>query len=203
MIESLANLLKLVEAAGFDGHVPIIAGGAVRDTLLGGPVKDIDVFVYLEPEDSGEVFEHRVRLLALAAGGTTTFSSSDPAHPRFFDIATIRGSRFDLDIQIIGAYVDPIASVNTFDFGICQCYVLSTGEVVELPACLDDMANQTLTYLGPRRMAGGDKAHMERILAKYPQLLPVNCTPLLDADLVAGGKIIDDALATLTEGVDA
>ena len=91
----------------------IIAGGAVRDYLLGVEAKDIDVFVPLSwnsPTGFAEWFSHP---------DAEEYEMTD--HVGFVMQQKIEGVTVDL----IGISLEPFTGVvliNTFDFGICRSW---------------------------------------------------------------------------------
>ena len=55
MIENAKNIMKRIEAAGFEAR---IAGGAVRDMVMGIEPKDIDIATTALPEQVIALFDH-------------------------------------------------------------------------------------------------------------------------------------------------
>src|SRR6185437_7098352 len=83
-----ADLQKLLEALNADGQQARIAGGAVRNALLGQPVADVDIATTTEPDET-------VRR-AGAAGFKTVPTGADHgtitviAGGRPFEVTTLR-----------------------------------------------------------------------------------------------------------------
>jgi hypothetical protein len=153
-LETLSGLLSLVEATGFNPS--IVAGGAVRDTLLDRPVKDIDVF------------ERRAQSLATALGGKLEVRSEWVQYPNAYSIADITGTAFGVPIQIIGLFEkDPIADVEHYDAGICQCWVTANSSEAKMTdSCRHDIANKTITYFGDAGLR--NEKRVARLKEKFP-----------------------------------
>lgn len=127
------------------GRHAIIAGGAIRDHLLGIPIKDIDVFVLGMPAEAAKtIFNAEI----------VEYSGVKEASHRF---CTIDGLPVDLVFSRFDHVDEVLAS---FDLAICQAawnglkYVL-TDEFKR------DFEDRSITVLRPSE--GG---HLERIVAK-------------------------------------
>lgn len=124
-----------------------IAGGFLRDKLLGVPFKDIDVFVPGdEPVDPDEPKALRYRLAAVAE-------------------VTMNGR----SINIIGlrrqlSFADVL---ETMDIGLCQVG-LKDWKVYATRAYLKDVADKTITVLHEPNTPS-DYDHIERVRQKYPE----------------------------------
>ncbi|MFN4091616.1 MAG: hypothetical protein ACK4FG_01815 [Brevundimonas sp.] len=115
----------------------IIAGGAVRDYLLGVEPKDIDVFFDIINWTHVDGFE--------PLGGNERTEEYEAMGP----VCSVnRGRLFDYQIDMIGMELFPFDGPNlveTFDFGITRCWF--DGEVRCLPECQTDFENRTVTLL--------------------------------------------------------
>lgn len=114
----------------------IIAGGAVRDYLLGVEPKDIDVFCLSACWEFPEGFEPL---------GDNRREEYDAMN--MIDIVH-RGRLYDRQVDLVGVNLEPFtgqALVETFDFGITRCWF--DGEIHCLPECQTDIESRTVTLL--------------------------------------------------------
>lgn len=126
-IQQLAELQALLQT-----RVPsaTIAGGAVRDTLLSRPVKDIDVFVTLDrsEEDWSDTEPMRLRvaqLQALFPGATSTVTSESSyvsGEEEVYATYEIHGAGgLPLNVIFVSNFY---AALNEFPDTISQAYIL-------------------------------------------------------------------------------
>ncbi len=116
---SLAIIKRLHEA----GHEAYIAGGAVRDALLGRfPLKDVDIATSARPEESRLLFKHTVPVgesfgvLIVLSGGFTfevaTFREEsdyqDGRHPERLSFSSAEEDVKRRDFTVNGMLFDPI-----------------------------------------------------------------------------------------------
>lgn len=153
----------------------IIGGGAPRDVFLGGAVKDIDVFVQCRIED----FKRLGDELAYQLKGTAV-GGNGYVHAPSFDIL-VHGLP---PLNIIQRDISPLMDVGDYDFGISQIAV-DGFTVIRSAACQKDVADNTITYMHagvdkPEWHVLSSKKRLQRILAKYPSLSPVNCEKLVE-----------------------
>lgn len=125
----------------------VIAGGAVRDHLLGVDAKDIDIFV-----DVPSAYELESEIVALAAAG---FEISLMDHTEYEDApdwvnavqGVLDGTFRGFPVQIIARpSVGPFTGeqlVSNFDLAITQCWF--DGEVHDTPAAAKDRGDRTAT----------------------------------------------------------
>jgi hypothetical protein len=116
-VHRYADILESIRTIAPAAH---IAGGAVRDTLVGKPLRDIDIFM-----DDAEVEEAATYLRShfdfVKTGEWTQYLGfSDPAMTR---VAKFEKAQEAIPVCIIGLrpqYTSPEANVARFDFGICM-----------------------------------------------------------------------------------
>lgn len=149
----------------------IIAGGAVRDYLLGVPPKDIDVFLpasaWQTPASSDNEFgimsDPRYGLGRIDAIHERQAEYEALTHVEMVSRGTIEG--FTVDLVEITDDFDGESLVKTFDFGINRCW--TTGrDVCQTFSCDDDLKNKTVTLYhrdrlerSKRRFAQFNKRH--------------------------------------------
>lgn len=170
----------------------IIAGGAPRDVLHGTPVKDIDIFVQVTPDDLAlpttefgafnydtdtfvapsepalSSFQQRCTNFARALnGGTAEFRQSPEAYGGLADLCDIKTNSYP--VQIIALFEDPIDDVHGYDFGLSQVFVTPRG-VFFTKAFQEDSDNYTITYIdGDRSEAAVERSRkrLARLREKY------------------------------------
>lgn len=132
----------------------IVAGGAVRDFLLGFEPKDIDVFMGLHIGDH----DPRYGLYRI-----------DNTHERFEEYAAVSNIMCVSSGTLLGVKVDAVLIENfdggaklidDFDFGITRCWY--DGEVHDTPEARHDRDNRIVTLLSDEREA--------RSLARFERL---------------------------------
>jgi poly(A) polymerase len=142
-----ADLQRLLAALNADGEEARIAGGAVRNALLGQAVADVDIATTTIPEET-------IRR-AKAAGfkvvptgiehGTVTVIAGGVGH----EVTTLRA-----DVETDGRRArvmfgrDWKADAERRDFTINALYAEADGTVVDLVGGLADLQNRTLRFIG-------------------------------------------------------
>lgn len=142
--ESLQRLLGVLSASGEESR---IAGGAVRNTLLGEAVRDIDIATTNHPDETAR--------RAAAAGfkavptgaehGTVTVI----AHGKPYEVTTLRA-----DVETDGRRAkvsfgrDWQRDAERRDFTINALYAEADGTVVDLVGGLADLESRTLRFIG-------------------------------------------------------
>lgn len=142
-----ANLQRLLAALSEGGDEARIAGGAVRNTLLGEAVSDIDIATTTLPDET----ERR----AQAAGfrtvptgkehGTITVIVDGRGH----EVTTLRA-----DVETDGRHARVVfgkdwkRDAERRDFTINALYARADGEVVDLVSGLADLDSRTLRFIG-------------------------------------------------------
>ncbi|HLP66076.1 MAG TPA: CCA tRNA nucleotidyltransferase [Rhizobium sp.] len=141
---ALIRVMDLLNAEGGEGRV---AGGAIRNSLMGLPVADIDIATTLEPEE--------VTARAKAAGiksvptgidhGTVTLVVDGKP----FEVTTLR---HDVETDGRRATVkfgaDWQADAERRDLTINALYVDRAGEVIDLVNGLPDVETRTVRFIG-------------------------------------------------------
>lgn len=146
--EPLQQLLGLLSSG--DGEARV-AGGAVRNALLGEPIADLDIATTLLPE--------QVRDLAIGAGmsvhdtglahGTVTVVIHDDDGVHVFEVTTLR-----IDTETDGrrakvAFTDDwYADASRRDFTINAMYCDAHGSVLDLLGGYEDLQRRTLRFAG-------------------------------------------------------
>jgi hypothetical protein len=142
MLEKYGAILGSLQDLCATAH---IAGGAVRDTLLDRPIKDIDLFL------ANDVADEAALLLRSKFGYIKT--GEWERYEEFSDPAIARLAKFEradetTPVCLIGL-VEPApmhVNVERFDFGICM--TAWDGRDVYRDAAFDrDLDNQTFTLL--------------------------------------------------------
>lgn len=142
-----ANLQRLLEALSAEGEEARIAGGAVRNALLGEPVSDIDIATTNVPELTTR--------RAKAAGFKTVPTGAEHgtitviAGGKPFEVTTLRA-----DIETDGRRAkvqfgrDWKSDAERRDFTINGLYAEADGTVVDLVGGLADLESRTLRFIG-------------------------------------------------------
>lgn len=157
--EQIQKYLSKLHVAGATSAV--IAGGAVRDSLFGKPVKDIDIFVSKEQAHFiTEVFSVEKNLYC----GYINIPDVDGV----FDIPV---THTELPVQIItmDEGMSPADRLHTFDFGFCQ--VAYDGKnIITTENFLNDYKNNTITLVYCENQHEYDRSmrRFERLKEKYP-----------------------------------
>jgi poly(A) polymerase len=140
-------LQELLAALGRDGEEARIAGGAVRNALLGEPVADVDIATTCRPE---EVIR-RVGAIAMKAvptgieHGTVTVVAD--GHP--YEVTTLRE-----DVETDGRRAkvrfgrDWRADARRRDFTINGLFSEADGTVVDFVGGIDDIRQRRLRFIG-------------------------------------------------------
>jgi poly(A) polymerase len=141
---ALTRLLALLNSEGGEGRV---VGGAVRNTLMGLPVGDIDIATTLVPE---QVIERAkaAGIKAVPTGiahGTVTLVLEG----RGYEVTTLRR---DLETDGRHAQVafgtDWMADAERRDLTINALYADADGEVIDLVGGLGDLETRTVRFIG-------------------------------------------------------
>ena len=143
-----AIVLRVLEEAGFDAH---LVGGAVRDTLMGRPAKDLDIATSARPEAVTSLFEARGYAVH-ATGiehGTVTVVAADTA----IEVTTWR-----LDVATDGrratiAYATRLEEdAERRDLTVNALYAGLDGTVLDpVGQGLDDIASGRIRFVGQAR----------------------------------------------------
>lgn len=153
----------------------VIAGGAVRDYLLGFEPKDIDVFMAIPPVSSEPIpfeLDADADWDAIAAHDPRHgLMRIDNTHQRFEEYTAVSNIVCVSSGKLLGWPVDAIdlddfeggeKLIDQFDFAITRCW-FGGGEVIhDTPEAKRDRDNRTITLLSDAREA--------RSLARYERL---------------------------------
>lgn len=154
-------------------HFPegsIIAGGAIRDYLLGLEPKDFDVFgPYATYNAQVEGMEHLTQ---------TSNEEHEEEYLAMREIAIVmKGEIEGVKVDYIGMHIeDPVVIVEAFDTGINQLFY-GNGILYKKKAHVDDVANKTVTVTRADRLER-TKERFERFNKKaggeYTLIIPEN-----------------------------
>lgn len=156
----------------------VIAGGAVRDTLLNRQVKDIDVMTCtpVTPETMYALAKH-------IGGHISPLTVESASGDEKFEYLITRGLRPPINVIDLNYFdgKDAIENVFDFDFGISQVAVTPDG-VLAAEAHIADVGQGTVTYMGHRGRAKwrieSSARRLVRLKEKYPEFKFIDCEPL-------------------------
>ncbi len=141
------SLQKLLAALSVGGEDARVVGGAVRNTLLGQEVSDIDIATTCLPEETLRRAAD-AGFKAVPTGidhGTITVI----AEGRPFEVTTLRA-----DVETDGRHAEVAygrdwqVDANRRDFTINALYVEADGAIVDLVGGLADIESRTLRFIG-------------------------------------------------------
>lgn len=141
------DLQKLLSVLGTGGEEARIAGGAVRNALLGADVADIDIATTSLPEEStrrAEAAGFKVVPTGIEHGTVTVVAGGRP-----YEVTTLRA-----DVETDGRRAkvrfgrDWKADAERRDFTINALYATAGGEVVDLVGGIADLESRTLRFIG-------------------------------------------------------
>lgn len=142
-----AGLQRLLEALGADGEEARIAGGAVRNAMLGEAVADIDVATTTLPAETvrrAEAADFRTVPTGIEHGTVTVVCPGQS-----YEVTTLRA---DIDTDGRRARVvfgrDWKADAERRDFTINALYAQADGTVIDLVGGLADLRTRTLRFIG-------------------------------------------------------
>ncbi|SEB42604.1 poly(A) polymerase/tRNA nucleotidyltransferase (CCA-adding enzyme) [Nitratireductor aquibiodomus] len=141
------KLQTLLAALSTDGEEARIVGGAVRNTLLGQTVTDIDIATTTEPGET--VRRARSAGFRTAPTGIDHGTVTVIADGRAWEVTTLRA-----DVETDGRHAsvtfgrDWRSDAERRDFTINALYACADGEIVDLVGGLPDLENRTLRFIG-------------------------------------------------------
>ena len=142
--KALQRVLSLLNADGGEGRV---VGGAVRNSLLGLPVADIDIATTLLPETVVEragVAGIKAVPTGIAHGTITLVVDGKP-----FEITTLRRDvETDGRRALVAFSEDWQADAERRDLTINALYASADGEVVDLVGGLADLERRNIRFIG-------------------------------------------------------
>jgi poly(A) polymerase len=142
-----ADLQRLLSALNAGGEEARIAGGAVRNALLGQAVADVDIATTTTPDETTRRAE-AAGFKAIPTGiehGTVTVTSGGKGH----EVTTLRA-----DTETDGRRAKVVfgrdwkADAERRDFTINALYAEADGTVVDLVGGLADLDSRTLRFIG-------------------------------------------------------
>ena len=141
------NLQHLLAALSEGGEEARIAGGAIRNALLGAAVTDIDIATTTLPEETmrrAKAAGFKPVPTGIEHGTVTVVAGGRP-----FEVTTLRA-----DIETFGRHArvafgrDWEADAERRDFTMNALYAEADGTIVDLVGGLADIANRTLRFIG-------------------------------------------------------
>ncbi|MFK0162378.1 CCA tRNA nucleotidyltransferase [Rhizobium sp. NPDC090279] len=142
--EALQRVLALLDADGGEGRV---VGGAVRNSLMGLPVADIDIATTLLPEvvvDRAQAAGIKAVPTGIAHGTVTLVIDGKP-----FEITTLRRDvETDGRRAVVAFSRDWQADAERRDLTINALYASADGEVVDLVGGLADLERRNIRFIG-------------------------------------------------------
>ena len=142
--EATQSILRELSNAGYVGR---IVGGAVRNALLGMPVRDIDIATDASPDDVVRLFE-RGGYKVIPTGlkhGTVTVIAQDSA----YEVTTLRE-----DVATDGRHAevrftdDWAGDASRRDFTINALYCQADGEIFDPLGGLADIEHRSIRFIG-------------------------------------------------------
>jgi tRNA nucleotidyltransferase/poly(A) polymerase len=141
------NLQRLLAALSEGGEEARIAGGAIRNVLLGAAVTDIDIATTTLPEETvrrAKAAGFKPVPTGIEHGTVTVVAGGRP-----FEVTTLRA-----DIETFGRHAkvafgrDWKADAERRDFTMNALYAEADGTVVDLVGGLADIESRTLRFIG-------------------------------------------------------
>jgi poly(A) polymerase len=145
------QLQRLLAALAAEGGEARIAGGAVRNELLGEPVNDIDIATTELPTRVEEL-ARRAGLVVHPTGldhGTVTVVAKDAGRVRAFEVTTLR-----IDVETYGRHAqvaftdDWSADAQRRDFTINAMYCDASGTVFDPVGGYGDLVKRRVRFVG-------------------------------------------------------
>ena len=142
-----ADLQRLLAALNADGEEARIAGGAVRNALLGEAVADVDVATTTLPEDTirrAEAAGFKTAPTGIEHGTVTVIAAG-----KGYEVTTLRA-----DVETDGRRAKVVfgrdwkADAERRDFTINALYAEADGTVVDFVGGLADLESRTLRFIG-------------------------------------------------------
>jgi poly(A) polymerase len=140
-------LQRLLAVLAADGEAARVVGGAVRNTLLGQEVSDIDIATTCLPEETlrrATDAGFKVAPTGIDHGTITVIADGRP-----FEVTTLRA-----DVETDGRHAEVAygrdwqVDANRRDFTINALYVEAVGTIVDLVGGLADIESRTLRFIG-------------------------------------------------------
>ena len=141
------HLQALLEALARNGHTAFVVGGSVRNTLLGVPVKDVDVATDHLPNETTRIAEalgYRVVPTGIDHGTVTVVTPAGP-----YEVTTFRA-----DVETDGRHARVAFTTSMKedaerrDFTINALYADADGFVHDVVGGLSDIEAQAVRFIG-------------------------------------------------------
>jgi hypothetical protein len=170
---SYLSVIRLVEMV--TGTPVFLAGGAVRDTMHGVEVKDLDVFLSYTKEAFDTIvfaFQNCHRYQMITAETADYMTMSEVQAVLGYDLPNIQVNIIFLKEGVPCTLHDVITRC---DFGLCQIGCDVDGKVLYTEAFLTDAVNKTFTNT---RFGDEPRAlnRFDRLVKKYPGYRLINAT---------------------------
>lgn len=142
-----------------------IAGGFLRDTILGKPIKDIDVYVGYN-EEVKRLAENSIRQGIL-------IDNLDKSYDKdlFHYAGQIKGTRINFLVPIDDLH----KHFATFDIGLCKVYYdIKEDNLVVTDDFKRDVENKTITLMTKKNtdiLLPNEQDHLHRVRVKYPDYI--------------------------------
>ncbi len=145
-------LQQLLRALNSDGGVARVAGGAVRNALLGDPISDVDIATTLLPEQVGARARSAgfgVHDTGLQHGTVTVVVRDEADHPHPFEVTTLR-----IDAETDGrratvVFTDDWAlDASRRDFTVNALYCDADGRIFDPLGGLKDVEARRIRFVG-------------------------------------------------------
>lgn len=140
--EAAFDLMKKLSDEGFDA---VVVGGAVRDTLLGAPVHDVDVATSAKPEQMKQVFKKTVDI-GIEHGTILVLDAKEPV-----EVTTYRTEGTYVDHRRpdqVDFVTDLAEDLKRRDFTINAMALRLNNEVVDLFGGQQDLKAKKIRAVG-------------------------------------------------------
>ncbi len=180
---AVTRVFTALNQEGFEARV---VGGAVRNSLLGRPVSDIDFATTAPPDDTIRLAQ-AAGFKTIATGiehGTVTLVIKSPgAPPASFEVTTLRR---DVDTDGRHAKVafsqDWQADASRRDFTINALYVDAEGRIYDPVGGLDDILHKRVRFIGdPEQRIAEDYLRILRFFRFFAEYAPPESVPDTEA----------------------
>jgi poly(A) polymerase len=143
--------LEIIQRLRKEGHVSYLAGGCVRDALLGRTPKDYDVATDARPEQIRKLFGFHRTLAIGAAFGVISVCSESPQKESPVEVATFRCDGIYSDGRRPDAveFSSPAADAQRRDFTINGLFFdPASAQVIDFVGGVDDLAESCIRAIG-------------------------------------------------------
>ncbi|MBI1274190.1 MAG: CCA tRNA nucleotidyltransferase [Alphaproteobacteria bacterium] len=196
---ALRQLFDAAQAAGAELRV---VGGAVRNTLLGAPVHEIDCAINVPPEKCENILQN-AGIKTVRTGfeyGTITAVTAQKGGERAFEITSLRA-----DIRTDGRRANVTYTTNwevdaqRRDFTINALYVDSGGKLYDYCGGADDLRAQRIRFIGdPAARIAEDHLRILRFFRFHAWYGPDEGRGAMDAGALAACAALAESLRALS-----